>query len=172
MSFPKEVSFKEYLCQELSTYHIPLTLKNYLIELLSFYLRSEHFFQKKQGTRKYHEKNLTEIYMKIQNTKNTQEKIYLLKTIGDFSLCLSGFFRESIKRQILNVSYYEEIGQSSYYLVSKNHDKNSSLFKGLAKNFKFLSKVLFTFQKQTHSLQKSPYLLNFTKKPNLSKKIK
>ena len=169
MSFSKRVSFREYIQQELSSYQLPLNLKNYLIELLSFYIRSEQLFEKKTGTSKYHEKSLLELYQKSQKIQSFREKIYLYKTMGDFCLYLSGFFRESIKKKIVALSYYEDLGQQAYYVVSQSHKKQPNVFKDLSKEFKILSKALFSFQKQSASHSQSRYLLNFMRTEDLLK---
>ena len=169
MSFSKRVSFREYIQQELSSYQLPLNLKNYLIELLSFYMRSEQLFGKKTGAGKYHEKSLLELYQKSQKIQNFREKIYLYKTMGDFCLYLSGFFREFIMKKIVTLSYYEDLGRQAYYVVSQSHKKQPNVFKDLSKEFKILSKVLFSFQKQSDSHNQSRRLLSFIRTADPSK---
>jgi len=161
MSLSKRISFKQYVQEELSHYKLPLLLKNYLTELLSFYIRSEKFFDKKEGSVKYSEKHLWDLCQKSRQSPHPNEKLYLLKSIGDFSLYLSGFFRESLKQKITHLSYYEELGQSAYYLIGKNYETRWSLFKELSKNFKSLSKVLFSLQKKSLERRQSKYLLSF-----------
>ena len=90
-------SFKEYLYKEFSSYLLPRNIKDYLINLLCFYLNTKQLFEKKEGETKLHEKTLLDWYKKSQNS-SPQEKLYLFKRMGDFSLYLSGFFREAIKR--------------------------------------------------------------------------
>ena len=92
MSFCDRMSFKQYIQEELSHYKLPFILKNYLTDLLSSYIRSEEFFEKKKGSIKYSEKKLLTLCQKSQKGSHSSEKLYLLKKIGDFSLYLSGFF--------------------------------------------------------------------------------
>ena len=164
MSISQRPSFKQYLQEEFSHYKIPFLIQNYLTELLSFYIRSENFFEKKQGSVKSSEKHLLDLYQKSQESCYPGEKLYFLKSIGDFSLCLTGFFRESLNRKLTHLSYYEDLGESAYYLVGKKDKPRFHLFKELAQNFKALSKILFSLQKKSLRRQKSKYLLEVSEK--------
>ena len=161
MSFCDRISFKQHIQEELSHYKLPFILKNYLTELLSSYIRSEEFFEKKKGSIKYSEKQLLDLCEKSQKGSHSSEKLYLLKTIGDFSLYLSGFFRESLKKKITHLSYYEGLGESAYYMIGQNYERKFNLFKELSKNFKNLSKVLFSIQKKSFERNKDKYILDF-----------
>lgn len=161
MSLSKRISFKQYIQEELSHYKLPLLLKNYLTEILSYYIRSEKLFEKKKGAIKYSEKQLLDLCQKSRQISNTSEKLYLLKSIGDFSLYLSGFFRESLKRKITHLSYYEDLGESAYYMIGQNYENQFNLFEKLSKNFKNLSKILFSLQKKSCERRESKYLLTF-----------
>lgn len=179
MPLIKQSSFKEYLQKELelSSPLLSLNIKNYLVELLSLYLSSDQFFEKKEGQTKSYESTLADLYKKSRSSTQTQEKIYLFKRIGDFSLYISGFFRSAVKRKIVHISYYEQMGQSAYSFVSSAYEPKPNVFKELAKEFKTLSQILFSIQKRTEK-QDSKYLLDLKKTipneilgQNLSKKI-
>ena len=156
-------SFKEYLYKELSTYNLPLNIKSYLIDLLCFYLYSEQLFEKKNGETKSHEKTIIEWYKKSL-CSSPREKLYLFKKIGDFSLYLSGFFREAVKKKLVHLSYYEEIGRTAYYYVSQSYPPKSNIFKDLAKEFPKISEILFFIQKRSSRQNQTKYLLNTTDK--------
>ena len=158
-------SFKEYLYKELSPYALSKNIKNYLINLLCFYISSEQLFEKKEGKSRSHEKTLIEWYKKSQNS-NKQEKLYLFKKMGDFSLYLSGFFREAIKKKLVHLSYYEEMGRTAYHYVSQSYPPQLNVFKELSREFKGISEILFSLQKQSAFQSQKKYFLNFTDKPS------
>ena len=152
-------SFKEFLHKELSSYILSRPIKDYLINLLCFYLNSDQLFEKKEGESKCYESTLLDWYKKSQNSK-TQEKIYLFKRMGDFSLYLSGFFREAIQKKLVHLSYYEEMGRSAYHYVSQSCPLQSNVFKELSKEFRELSEILFYIQKQSVFQSQKKYFLD------------
>lgn len=162
MLFTKGNAFKEYLQKELdqSGASLSFNVKMYLVDLLYLYVSSDQLFEKKQGETKSHEKTLAEMYKKSQTSK-PQEKLYLFKKMGDFSLYLSGFFRSAIKRRLVHVSYYEQLGQNAYGFVSSAYGSKPNVYKELSQEFRHLSQILFSIQKKSEK-QNSQYLLNFT----------
>ncbi|MCY4321834.1 MAG: hypothetical protein OXC37_05500 [Bdellovibrionaceae bacterium] len=158
-------SFKEFFHKELSPYTLPINIKNYLINLLYFYLNSEQFFEKKAGETKFHEIQLLEWYEKSL-VSNTQEKLYLFKRMGDFSLYLSGFFRQAIRKKLTHLSYYQEMGQSAYHYVSQSYPPKSNVFTELSGKFKELSEILFVIQKRSVFQNQKKYFLNLKKLSN------
>ena len=147
-------SFKEFIFQEINSADGSLSdeIKNYLTELLSFYLLTNRLFEYKPEKGCHYEETLTELYGKLQEAQ-LHEKIYLLKKMGDFSLYTSGFFRSSIKRKIVDISYYETIGQGAYKNLAIHYEKQENVFESLSYEFKNLSEVLFYIQKKL-ALQK------------------
>ena len=154
-------SFKEYLQKELSPYLLSNSLKSYLIKLLCCYINSEQLFERKEGEIRSHEKMLVEWYKKSQQS-NKQEKLHLFKKMGDFSLYLSGFFREAIKKKLVHLSYYEDMGRSAYHYVSQSYPPKFNVFQELSKEFTSLSEILFSLQKQSAFQSQKKYFLNFT----------
>ena len=154
-------SFKEYLHKELSFYILPKNLKNYLIDLLCFYMNSERLFEKKEDESKSYEKTLVDWYKKSQKS-NEQEKLHILKKMGDFSLYLSGFFREALKKKLVHLSYYEEMGRTAYHYVGQSYPSQKNIFKELSKEFSNISEILFSFQKKSALKSQKKYFLNFT----------
>ena len=163
----KKSSFKEYLYKELdsASSSLSFTVKTYLVDLLCFYLSSDQLFEKKEGQTKSYESTLADLYKKSQTSKS-QEKLYVFKRMGDFSLYLSGFFRSAMKRKIVHISYYEQMGQSAYSFVSESYGSKPNVFKELSNEFKTLSQILFSIQKKSEK-QDSKYLLNFSQKNDL-----
>ena len=141
----------------------PFIFKDYLINLLYFYLNSEQLFEKKEGETKSHEIRLLEWYEKSLSS-NSQEKLYLFKRMGDFSLYLSGFFREAIQKKLVHLSYYEEMGRTAYHYVSQSYPPKSNVFTELSREFKELSEILFFIQKQSVFQSQKKYFLKLKEK--------
>ena len=161
MLITKQASFKDYLYKELAPSSLSFTVKNYLVDLLCLYLSSDQLFEKKEGQMKSHECTLVDLYKKSQNSKPV-EKLYIFKRMGDFSLYLSGFFRSSIKRKIVHISYYEQMGQSAYGFVGEAYGSKPNVFRELSQEFKNLSQILFSIQKKSEK-ENSKYLLKHSK---------
>lgn len=164
MLLTKKTSFKEYVYKELewASSFLSFNVKNYLADLLCFYLSSDRFFEKREGQIKSYEYILTDLYSKSQTSK-FQEKLYLFKKMGDFSLYFSGFFRSAAKKKIVHISYYEQMGQSAYSFISKTYGSKPNVFKELSSEFKELSQILFSIQKKSER-QNSKYCLKASKK--------
>ena len=168
MLLTKKSSLKSYLQSELEReggQWLSFSLKSYLVQLLCSYVPSDQLFEKKEGESRSYEQSLADIYQKSQNSK-PQEKLYLFKKMGDFSLYLSGFFRSHVQKKIVHISYYEQMGQSAYHFVGEAYGSKSNVFKELAREFKRLTQVLFSIQKKTQRRgEDSKYLLKIFRKP-------
>jgi hypothetical protein len=84
-------------------------VSNYLVQLLETYLVSENLYQK--GT-------LAEMYMQSFHVER-QLRIEMLKKLGDSSLYIAGFFGDSLRRKIIDIDYYKDIGGSAYGSLAK-----------------------------------------------------
>ena len=155
-----EQQFRKHFYEELDKVRPPLSLsvKGYLINLLSEFLRSDSL-DKKEGSI---EKGLLNLYNESQNSPPSRA-LFLLKKIGDFSLYMGGFFRSSFKRKLISVSYYEDFGRHAYGSVGSNYELKSNVFTELAQDFQSLCMVLFSLQKSSEEasrlLKDKPYLL-------------
>ena len=72
------------------------SVKNYLSELLQFYIFSDHLFSVDPSGRKQ-VKTLAELYLNSHYSNISLKSN--LKKIGDTSLYISGFFRESLRKK-------------------------------------------------------------------------
>lgn len=66
------------------------------------------------------------------------ERIQLLKRLGDFSLYISGFFPASFNRQLVDTSYYIQMGESAYGNLSTLVNRRAAaaeIFGELAERF-------------------------------------
>ena len=164
MLLAEQITFKEYIYKELELASSSLSfhVQNYLANLLCFYLPSDCFFERREGQTKSYECALTDLYQKSQTSK-FQEKLYFFKKMGDFSLYLSGFFRSAVKKRLVHISYYEEMGQSAYSFVGEVYGSQPNVFKELSSEFKNLSQILFSIQKKSER-QNTKYLLRTSTK--------
>ena len=146
----KRESFKEYIKTELHSADDSLSceIKDYLADLLYFYLRGERLYERRHDTGSGYEKTLVSLYGRIHSAK-TCEKIYLFKKMGDFSLYISGFFRSSIEKKVVDVSYYENMGQSAYGYLADCYGSQNNVFSSLYRQFKDLAESLFYIQKKS-----------------------
>ena len=76
--------------------------------------------------------------------------------MGDMSLYISGFFRESLTKKRISVEYYINMGQSAYQSLSEFHE--GELFEELAFRFSDLVGVLFQIRKKSSPNQYSDML--------------
>ncbi len=109
----------------------------YLSSLLVSYVSSENMSKEP----------LAITYLKALNIdadKATQAS--LMKQVGDFSLFMSGFFSDSLKRKIVDVDYYSAIGSSSYGSLAALHRGNKKslfrLFTELALRFNAFAEII------------------------------
>lgn len=75
-------------------------------------------------------------------------KAHLLKELGDISLFTSGFFSDSLKRRVVDIDYYIDMGVNSYRGVAYLHGEDlnnrniTQLFSELAVKFRSFVDVL------------------------------
>lgn len=154
----KKASFKDYIKTELSLADGSLSyeVKNYLADVLYFYLRSDRFQAFHVHAASGCEETLVSLYGKIHAAEK-REKIHLFKKMGDLSLYLSGFFRSSIEKKTVDVSYYESMGQSAYSYIAACYGSQTNVFNSLCRQFKDLAESLFYIQKKSEWRDKKRY---------------
>ena len=128
-------------------------VKDYLIKLLQFYIFSDHLFLEISSSGKKRVKTLAEMY--LNSCASTVNMKSSLKELGDTSLYISGFFRESLKKKLISVNYYIEMGQQAYETLADLYSQE--LFKEMSARFKDLTFVLFYIQKHQSS---EPYVMS------------
>jgi hypothetical protein len=100
-----------------------------------------------------------EMLLRAQNAEK-QLRQELLRKLGDTSLYISGFFGDSLRRKIVDIDYYANIGGIAYGSLSREvPDKNQALvFNQFADRFLDYVDVL-TYVSQTSSMQSNQDLL-------------
>ena len=111
--------------RNLRTY--PMVTK-YLVDLLEFYAVSENFINNE---------TLAEMYLKAMQEESTALRTEKFKKLGDISLYVSGFFGDSLKRKVVDIDYYAEIGGQAYMLLSKEvkEDTYAKVYGEFSKKF-------------------------------------
>ncbi len=132
---------------------VSLSVKNYLCELLQFYIFSENLFSINSSGKKQ-VNTLAELY--FNSYRSSRALKVNLKKMGDTSLYISGFFRESLRKKMISVDYYINMGRQAYQSLSDFQKKE--LFEELAFRFPDLVLVLFQIGKE-HSPNKCKDLL-------------
>ena len=138
-----------------SNINVSNAVRHYLGNLLEFYIFSDHLFSKISHSGKKQMHTIAELYLTRNTSKIGKQK--QLKKIGDTSLYISGFFRESLRRKMISVDYYIQMGQSAYESLSDFQDKE--LFTELAEHFADLVFVFFCIYKKSTGNQHN-YLLS------------
>lgn len=92
---------------------ISVTSIEYISELLSKKINNDFIFNKKNKI------YLFDLYKKIVESQNKEEKIQASKRLGDYSLVTSGYFTESINN-IVGLDYYINMGSSAYSLIERD----------------------------------------------------
>lgn len=125
------VSSKEYfssaLDMALKYFHFdphPLS-RTYLVDLLERYMLAQNLFEMDQETGRYRRETLAELYLKAQNENSPLVRSDMLKKLGDSSLYISGFFGDSLRRKLVDIDYYAEMGGVAYgSLAQQTADPN------------------------------------------------
>ncbi len=94
----------------------------------------------------------------LQNIKSSKrENNEALQIVGDKCLLYTGLFPGSITKRRVKISYYVELGQSSYHSLSSHHKNQlAPLFSNLCHHFVELMDVLHSLRE----LDKEAYILN------------
>lgn len=110
----------------------------YLGNLLEKYIEIKNLYDLVDEKGRKKRETLAEMYLKAFSTQTSlSQRKRLLKKLGDTSLYLTGFFRDSLKRKPIDVGYYINIGQASYKHLSyyTKEDTYSTLFLDFSKRF-------------------------------------
>lgn len=123
---------------------------SYLVDLLETHLTTSSLHQ--QGT-------LAELYMKSFHVER-HLRIDMLKKLGDSSLYISGFFGDSLRRKIVDIDYYADMGGMAYSSLASSveDDMQAKVFKDFAQRFLGYVDVL-TYISQTAMIQSNQDLL-------------
>src|SRR5262249_41832823 len=91
------------------------TTQFYVVNLLAEFLAAEKL---RKATAGLNDAPLAFIYARAVDAASPTERFQLLKTVGDRSLYVSGFFPDSFKRKMIDIDYYIAMGKLAYSHVS------------------------------------------------------
>lgn len=92
--------------------------KNYLVGVLEHYMFANNLFPVDDETGKRRRETLAELFLRAQNSAPSV-RLDLLKQLGDTSLYISGFFGDSLTRQVVDLDYYKDMGGVAYASLAK-----------------------------------------------------
>lgn len=135
-------------------------VKSYLVDMLEFYLDARNLFDEpvnELGQRQ--PQTLAELYLKA-NHMESLERIVTLKKLGDRSLYVSGFFGDSLKRKLVDIDYYAEMGCAAYSALadSVREDTHAAVYRVFSQKFLEFVDVL-TFISESSAVQSDQSVL-------------
>lgn len=148
---PKEF-FRELVeeaVSETSARPTPLA-SQYLVQMLEYYINSDHLFAFRNNDGKKSMSTLAEMWLTAAQLENSQ-RIELLKRLGDTSLYVCGFFSESLKRKLVDVDYYVEMGGTAYRsLASYSQGKTiAEVYDEFSLHFSEFADILFVISQKS-----------------------
>lgn len=146
------VYFSEIVAEALEKRNVqtPPMASNYLVHLLESYVTTDslHF----KGT-------LAELFLKSFHAEKSLQ-MDLWKKLGDTSLYISGFFGDSLRRKVIDIDYYVDIGGMAYANLASqvSDDLQSQVFREFSSRFVEFVDVL-TYISQNTMIQTNQDLL-------------
>ena len=133
----------------------------YLSLVLDQFGESAKLFEEEQGRLK--EKVLGVKLLESSYLPETQRK-RCLKEIGDTALFVSGYFYESLNSKLIDVGYYENLGQIAYKNLDGFFPKAyevQSFYKNLSQRFNCLTNLVSVISREVFSndMNEMPYLI-------------
>lgn len=130
-------------------------VSNYLVEVLQFHMTTANIHV--SGT-------FAEMLLRANQAERTV-RYELLKKLGDTSLYISGFFGDSLKRKIIDIDYYAQIGGIAYGSLANDWDESlqAQVFREFSERFLDYVDVL-TYISQSTAVQSNQDVLRIYEK--------
>lgn len=111
-------------------------VKSYLVNLLEHYVVADNLYETSENTGRRVSGTLAEMYLKAGQAEPSV-RVDLLKRLGDTSLYISGFFGDSLKKKIVDIDYYAQMGGAAYGTLADEGTESlySPVFKDFSKRF-------------------------------------
>jgi hypothetical protein len=138
--------FKELVESALARQHLQAgdLTEYYLVNLLCQYVRLDASAENHE-----HAQPLAVRLAKALDSGGSDKRARL-RSLGDFSLFMSGFFSDSLKRQPVDVDYYKAMGEFEYgSLCRRDADAFAEVFGELARKFVGFTDVLADISERT-----------------------
>src|SRR4051794_30629249 len=140
--------FRELVGEAMSARQLRATdlTEFYLVNLLCQYVRPD----RRADHREHDEPLAVRLGRAIQS--GGAEQRARLRSLGDFSLFMSGFFPDSFRRKVVDVDYYKSMGEYAYGSLGRTEpDTIADVFRELAVKFVGFMDVLALISERTHS---------------------
>ena len=114
--------------------------KSYVVNLLAQYSQAGALHTSKDET-------LAMLYLRSQQVPH-EERVRMLRRLGDLALCISGWFADSLNRKVVDVDYYINMGGGAYGALAsifeqkRDADVFVDLYDELARKFAKVVEVL------------------------------
>jgi hypothetical protein len=110
----------------------------YLVNLLTTFIDSDHLFE--QSADGVMLKSLAMHYKEAREARTINERLMMLRRLGDVALFISGMFSQCLNRSLVDIDYYIAMVGNAYGYLSEVGKSNSSIslkivFTKLANNF-------------------------------------
>ena len=138
--------FKELVESALARQHLQASdlTEYYLVNLLCQYIRLDS----KTGSPDHTEPLAFRLARALES--GGLEQRTRLRSLGDFSLFMSGFFADSFRRRSIDVDYYKSMGEYAYGSLSRSDDDAfAEVFAELARRFVGYMDVLSDISERT-----------------------
>ncbi|MCG8434783.1 MAG: hypothetical protein MJA83_12195 [Gammaproteobacteria bacterium] len=119
---------------------------HYVVSLLANFSRAENFYEHSRDG--YGLKPLAIMMSDALESPNAHERNLILQRLGDVALFIGGFFAESLSRKLVDVDYYNKMGETAYNTLSVQTPQSirdqalQDVFRELAEKFTELTDVL------------------------------
>lgn len=125
--------FKEVIDSAISRQRLDSTAESayYLTQLLDRFVRPNRIYSE-AGVAP--DQTLAELYCHALGSTG-RRRFLLLRLTGDVALFVSGFFSESLERQLVSAQYYRRLGGRAYGTLSDEHRLLNELYAELAEKF-------------------------------------
>lgn len=123
--------------------------KSYVVNLLAQYSQASALHSKDEDT-------LALLYLRSQQVSQ-EERVRMLRRLGDLALCVSGWFADSLNRKIVDVDYYISMGGGAYGTLASIFEQKRdaevfvALYDELARKFPKVVEVLNEVSEGTSS---------------------
>ena len=163
MSYSTLHLFKELLDDGLKRIcvNISLPAQAYIRDLLIDFIPSNRLFDPDEESGKKKLNTLAENYLKAQEV-SLNERLFLLRKVGDQSLYLGGFFKEVLNKRLVSLDYCMSMGQRAYESLAVHHHGQQEIFEELSFCFSDVVDVL-EYISQKNSIQNYKDLLKVFK---------
>ncbi len=152
--------FKELVDSALVRQHVQANdlTEYYLVNLLCQYVRLDA-----RANADDHAQPLALRLARALETGGSEQRARL-RSLGDFSLFMSGFFSDSLRRSVVDVDYYVTMGEYAYGSLSRrDEDAFADVFRELARKFVGFVDVLAEVSERT-ALTSAPDVLRLYEK--------